>query len=200
MASRIVWILRWCHRGRHHNTLRCSPDQVRKSAIQTFASDSNPCCMYLFACCTICCPTLSYRVQWWQVGCLRGHTVTRLTLTLYIIQTNARYQRKQVRVIRTLKSIAAEEGLAGKYEFWSEVQVHCTVRGSVSLRVPISLVWMIHPVLSVALLPGSTLKFITLTFLGLFSGLTPRMIWISVGGFLFFGAYSCVKVPEDPRL
>ena len=105
-------------------------------------------------------------------------------------------------VIKTLKSIAAEEGLAGEYEFWSEVQVHCTVRGSVSLRVPISLVWMIHPVLSVALLPGSTLKFITLTFLGLFSGLTPRMIWISVGGFLFFGAYSSVKemlVPEDPH-
>lgn len=103
-------------------------------------------------------------------------------------------------VIRTVKSIAAEEGLAGEYEFWSEVQVHCTVRGSVSLRVPISLVWMMHPVLLVALLPSSTLKFITRTFLGLFSGLTPHMIWISAGDFLFFGAFSSVKVTEDPRL
>ena len=102
-------------------------------------------------------------------------------------------------VIRTVKSIAAEEGLAGEYEFWSEVQVHCTVRGSVSLRVPISLVWTIHPVLLVALLPSSTL-FITRTFLGLFSGLTPHMIWISAGDFLFFGAFSSVKVTEDPRL
>ena len=59
-------------------------------------------------------------------------------------------------VIRTLKSIAAEEGLAGEYEFLSEVQVYCTVRGSVSLRVPISLVWMVHPAMLVALLPSST--------------------------------------------
>lgn len=103
-------------------------------------------------------------------------------------------------VIRTLKSIAAEEGLTGEYEFLSEVQVYCTVRGSVSLRVPISLVWMVHPAMLVALLPSSTLKFITHTFLGLFSGLTPHMIWIYVGDFLFFGAFSSVKVTEDPRL
>ena len=55
-------------------------------------------------------------------------------------------------VIRTLKSIAAEEGLTREYEFLSEVRVHCTVRGSVSLRVPISLVWMVYPALLVALL------------------------------------------------
>ena len=45
-----------------------------------------------------------------------------------------------------------------------------------------------------------SIKFITHTFLGLFSGLTPHMIWISAGEFLFFGAFSSVKVTEDPRL
>ena len=28
---------------------------------------------------------------------------------------------------------------------------------------------------------------------GLFKGVTPRVMWISIGGFVFFGAYASVK-------
>ena len=33
---------------------------------------------------------------------------------------------------------------------------------------------------------------------GLFAGLTPRVMWISIGGFVFFGVYEKVKTLIPP--
>ena len=106
VASRVVWILRWCHRGRHHNTLRCSQDQVRKSAMLTsrFIPQS------------LCC-------RWKETTTWKPPAPFALTLTLALTAlcrqmldiNTGKYADKGM--VAILKSIGAEEGAAGEHSF-----------------------------------------------------------------------------------